>query len=55
MEAFAPDFAQFWIADQASDSSAARTAFFDDEPVSESQKEALDELAERINAARSIV
>jgi len=55
MEAFAPDFAQFWIADQAGDSSAARAAYLDDEPVSESQKEALDALAERISAARSIV
>jgi len=55
METFAPDFAQFWIADQARDSRGAMSRCADDEPVSPSQKEALDALVERINAARSIV
>lgn len=55
MDDFAPDFAQFWIADEANDAVATRSPFADDEPVSPSQKEALDALVDRINAARSIV
>jgi len=55
MEAFAPDFSRHWLTEQGNDSTVARSPFAEDELVSPSQKEALEALAERINAARSIV
>ena len=55
MESFAPDFSRHWLAEHGDDSTFARSPFADDELVSPSQKEALEALAERVNAARSIV
>ncbi len=54
MEAFAPDFSYYWLGQTTRDMSSTSDAS-DDEPLSPSQQEALDALAERINAARSIV
>jgi hypothetical protein len=55
MEAFAPDFSSFWLGSESRDSAAANTGAPDDEALSQSLKEALDALAERVNAARSVV
>lgn len=55
MEAFAPDFSQYWLDAPSSDSSTQPVRVADDEPLSASQKEALDALVDRINAARSVV
>jgi len=53
MEAFSPEFAQHWL--------AGRSALPDDradglreDPLSAAQQEALEELADRITAARSV-
>jgi hypothetical protein len=56
MDALAPDFSHYWLAGQGSISSdTATTRGNGDETLSPSQKEALDALTERINAARSVV
>jgi hypothetical protein len=55
MESGAPDFSRYWLAGQAADASASSAGARDDEPLSPSLQEALEALAERINAARSIV
>jgi hypothetical protein len=55
MEAFAPDFSHYWLTGQSRDPTASTIRVGDEEPLSPSQQEALDALAERINAARSIV
>src|SRR6266545_1172808 len=55
MEAFAPDFSHYWLTAQGNNWNGPTSPFADDEPVSPSQREALDALVERINAARSIV
>jgi len=52
MHAFAPEFSQFWLAAGAAGADHAHTEAGDDE--SRSLKAALEELAERVNAARSI-
>jgi hypothetical protein len=52
MDTFSPEFAQHWLAGQSTDD-----AFVDqrtDETVSLSLQEALDALADRICAARSV-
>jgi len=55
MESFSPEFAQYWIdgIDLASDEAAVRRR--GEDVPSSSQREALEALAERVNAARSIV
>jgi hypothetical protein len=53
MDAFSPEFAQHWLASQV----AAVQEHVDgahDDAVSPAQQEALEELAERVSAARSI-
>jgi hypothetical protein len=55
MDAVAPDFSRYWLAGQAGDANASIAGARDDEPLSPSLQEALEALAERINAARSIV
>ena len=55
MEGVAPDFSRYWLAGQAADANASTAGARDDEPLSPSVQEALEALAERINAARSIV
>ena len=52
MDTFAPEFSQFWRPDAGSATSSALTAQRDDTGA---QKAALEELAERVSAARSVV
>jgi hypothetical protein len=52
METFAPEFSQFWRPETAA-SSGALVAQRDDDTGA--QKAALEELAERVSAARSVV
>jgi hypothetical protein len=53
MNAFSPEFAQHWLAGQGSPSDA-RAVNRHDDPLSPAQQEALEELADRVNAARSV-
>ena len=52
MNTFSPEFAQHWLVSQPSDDAVAEWSA--DESVSPSQQEALDALADRICAARSV-
>jgi hypothetical protein len=54
MERLVQNFSQYWFADGASGSAAPPPVAPDDETLSPSMKEALDALAERINAARTV-
>lgn len=49
MDTFAPEFSKFWLSEPATASHDAR-----DEDTG-AQKAALEELAERVSAARSVV
>ncbi len=49
MDTFAPEFSKFWLSDSTSAANDAR----DDDAGA--QQAALQELAERVNAARSVV
>lgn len=51
MDAFAPEFARYWL--PAGDGDAARRDRRDEDDAAE--RRALEELVERVNAARSIV
>ncbi|HYQ98408.1 MAG TPA: hypothetical protein VET86_00090 [Casimicrobiaceae bacterium] len=53
MNGFSPEFAQLWLADRSTPSEGA-AAERSDETLTPSQREALDELAERVSAARSV-
>jgi len=53
MDTFAPEFSQFWRPEAGSATSSALTAQRDDDTGA--QKAALEELAERVSAARSVV
>jgi hypothetical protein len=53
MTTFAPEFAQYWIPGQSGDANDAHGA--SGGPDTQLQQEALEELAERVNAARSVV
>jgi hypothetical protein len=53
MSTFAPEFSQFWMGSRAAASSDGGSELRDDE--SRVQEAALQELAERVNAARSVV
>jgi hypothetical protein len=54
MSTFAPEFAQFWLAGLAAVAVAEAAASRHDEDL-DREKAALEELAERVYAARSIV
>jgi hypothetical protein len=56
METYTPEFAAFWLGDaeSGSDRHSAESASRR-EGLSPSQQVALEELAERVNAARSVV
>jgi hypothetical protein len=54
MNAFSPDFAHFWMTCQTGKNDAIAGRGSDDDAPSPSQQEALDALADRINAARSV-
>jgi hypothetical protein len=53
MDAFSPEFAQHWLAGQGAASNDSAGGWHDD-ALSPAQQEALEELAERVSAARSI-
>jgi hypothetical protein len=53
MNAFSPEFAQHWLAGQGS-STDERAGGRRDDSLSPAQQKALEELAERVNAARSV-
>ncbi|MDQ6620710.1 MAG: hypothetical protein M3Z31_13630 [Pseudomonadota bacterium] len=52
---FSPQFSQHWTADQEAAPESSVAPARDDETLSQTQKQALEELAERISAARSIL
>ena len=53
MDAFSPEFAQHWLAGQGSPVDE-RAGGERDEALSPAQQEALEELVERVSAARSV-
>ena len=53
MNTFAPEFAQFWLTGQSGDADGSNMA--GDSLDTPTQQAALVELAERVNAARSVV
>lgn len=53
MDTFAPEFSKFWLAEAAASHGDARGATRDDDTGA--QEAALEELAERVSAARSII
>ncbi|MEO8306094.1 MAG: hypothetical protein ABI724_18440 [Betaproteobacteria bacterium] len=53
MDAFSPEFAQHWLAAQPAAADDRVDVSHDDE-LSPAQQEALEELAERVSAARSV-
>jgi len=55
MEPFPPEFAQYWLASQPSGSAGPAASRRAEESPSASQQEALAVLAERVNAARTIL
>jgi hypothetical protein len=52
MESYAPEFARYWLA--AGESDASRHGDRHEDEV-RAERQALEELVERVNAARSIV
>lgn len=54
MNGFSPEFAQLWIVDRSTATEATVPVRRTDETLTPSQQEALDALAERVSAARSI-
>jgi hypothetical protein len=55
MDTFSPDFSQYWFADRSNGGNSFAAAEGDDETLSESQQDALAALADRVNAARSVM
>jgi hypothetical protein len=55
MDAFSPEFSQYWLADRSAGTDAAAAGRDDDESLSASQQDALAALADRVNAARSVM
>lgn len=53
MDTFAPEFSQFWRSEAGSATASALAAQREDDTGA--QKAALEELAERVSAARSVV
>jgi hypothetical protein len=54
MNLFSPEFAQHWLADKSESPESGAVERRADESLSPSQQEALDALAERVSAARSV-
>jgi hypothetical protein len=54
MDKFSPEFAQHWLTDRSSSTDGGPVERRMDEPLSPLQQEALDALAERVSAARSV-
>jgi hypothetical protein len=55
METYTPEFAAFWLGDPESGGERPGAEGAGREGLSPSQQVALEELAERVNAARSVV
>jgi hypothetical protein len=55
MDSFSPDFAQHWLAAPSTRDDSSASGWRDDDAPSPSQQAALDALADRISAARSVV
>jgi hypothetical protein len=53
METFAPEFAHFWLTGQTTNAGGAKDDRHDDE--ASAQQAALEELAERVTAARCVI
>jgi hypothetical protein len=53
MESFAPEFAQYWLNGQLKGAGDVKAECGDDE--SQAQEAALEKLAERVAAARSVI
>ena len=53
MDAFSPEFARHWLAGQGALAEGGAGSHHED-PLSPAQQVALEELAERVNAARSV-
>ncbi len=54
MDAFSPELAQHWLATHSSKDDDVVVARRPEEPVTQSQQAALEALADRISAARSV-
>ena len=55
METFTPEFAAFWLRDEAPGEHPGADGNASQQTLSPSQQVALEELAERVNAARSVL
>jgi len=55
MDTFSPEFSQHWLAGKPAGTDGAFAGHRDEDALSPSQQEALAALADRVNAARSIV
>ena len=55
MDAFSPEFTAYWLADPAETPVHQTDNISNDNTLSTSQQVALEELAERVNAARRVV
>ena len=55
MESFSPEFAQYWLTGQCSAAAEPASSRRSEESPSAPQQEALEALAERVNAARSVL
>ena len=55
METFAPEFAEYWLTGSRDAANAAPASGRGDDAAAASQREALEALAERVAAARSIL
>ncbi len=53
MDTFAPEFSKYWLPEAEGSGSDARRAGRDDDSCA--QQAALEELAERVSAARSVI
>jgi hypothetical protein len=55
MNAFSPEFSAYWLEESAGTGEQAPEIPVPAEPLSPTQQTALEELVERVNAARSVV
>jgi hypothetical protein len=55
MNAFSPEFSAYWLDESAVTGEKDRVKLVANEPLSPTQQTALEELVERVNAARSVV
>ena len=55
MDAFSPEFTAYWLAEPAEALARQTDGASNDNTLSTSQQVALEELAERVNAARRVV